>query len=260
MDSPLARDLITIAVMLLAAAAVYLVRRLVPPKDLRENNEFTGFTWAFVGLVYGVYLAFTVVVVWEHYSSADDTATNEAAQLSELWRDADLLPGGHEVQDSLLNYAKSVVEDDWPAMARGEEGSAKTNAVYEEVWRTYYNLHPNPSDPTQMAFYQQSLAHLNALGIQRRHRILSGSANLPAIMWFLLISGGVVMVAFSLMVGTPDAWLQYTITTLLAGLLAFAIVIVAALEEPFSGDVCVHPSAFNSVVQSFEARRIAPQK
>jgi len=117
MDNPLTRDLCTIAVMLVAAVAVYLVRRLVPPEELRENNEFTGFTWAFVGLVYGVYLAFTVVVVWEHFNNADDTSTNEATHLSELWRDAEILPGGHDVQDALYNYAKSVVADDWPAMA-----------------------------------------------------------------------------------------------------------------------------------------------
>jgi len=254
------RDLLTIVVMLVTAVAVYLVRRLVPPEELRENNEFTGFTWAFVGLVYGVYLAFTVVVVWEHFNSADDTSTNEATHLSELWRDAEILPGAHDVQDALYNYAKSVVDDDWPAMAQGKLGSPKTSQVYEALWRTYYNVHPNPNDPAQVAFYQESLHELNTMGIQRRQRLLSGSANLPGIMWFLLISGGVVMVAFALMIGTPHAWLQYTITTLLAGFLAFAIVIVAALEEPFSGDISIQPSAFESVVHSFEARRAAQHR
>jgi len=260
MDNPLTRDLCTIAVMLVAAVAVYLVRRLVPPEELRENNEFTGFTWAFVGLVYGVYLAFTVVVVWEHFNNADDTSTNEATHLSELWRDAEILPGGHDVQDALYNYAKSVVADDWPAMAHGTLGSPKTSEIYENLWRTYYNVHPNPSDPAQVAFYQQSLRELNTMGIQRRQRILSGSANLPGIMWFLLIAGGVVMVVFSLLIGTPHAWLQYAITTLLAGFLAFAIVIVGALEEPFEGDICVQPSAFESVVKSFDARRAAQHR
>src|SRR5436190_8612544 len=138
MDSPITRDLITIAVMLASLVAVYVVRRFVRPEDLRENNEFTGFTWAFIGLVYGVYLAFTVVVVWEHYNTADATATNEATHLSELWRDAEVLPGGRQVQDNLYAYTRSVVEDDWPAMARGSLGSPKTSDIYERLWRAYY--------------------------------------------------------------------------------------------------------------------------
>jgi len=260
MDSPLTRDLVTIAVMLLAAVAVYLVRRFMPPDELRENNEFTGFTWAFVGLVYGVYLAFTVVVVWEHFNDADSTSTNEATHLSQLWRDAEILPGGHDIQDALYNYGKSVVDDEWPAMAKGLTGSPKTSAVYETLWQRYYNVHPNPADPAQVAFYQQSLQELNTMGIQRRQRLLSGSANLPASMWFLLISGGVVMVGFALMIGTPHAWLQYTITILLAGFLAYAIVIVGALEQPYTGDVCVRPSAFEGVIHSFDARRAAQHR
>jgi hypothetical protein len=257
MDNPISRDLVTIAVMLASLAAVYVVRKFARPEELRENNEFTGFTWAFVGLVYGVYLAFTVVVVWEHYNNADDTATNEATHLSELWRDAEILPGGKQVQDDLYAYAKSVVEDDWPAMARGSTGSAKTSAIYENLWRAYYNLHPTVTDAAQVAFYQQSLRELNQLGIQRRQRILSGSANLPAIMWFLLVTGGVVMVGFALLIGTPHAWLQYIITALLAGFLAFSIAIVGALEEPYSGDVSVRPDGFVSVIKSFEVRRAA---
>jgi hypothetical protein len=255
MDSPVTRDVVTIAVMLASMAAVYVVRKFAPPQELRENNEFTGFTWAFVGLVYGVYLAFTVVVVWEHYAKAEDTAINEATHLSELWRDAELLPGGKEVQDELYAYAKSVVEDDWPAMARGSGGSPRTNAIYERLWRAYYNLRPAATDAAQVGFYNQSLSELNQLGIQRRQRILSGSANLPAVMWFLLITGGAAMVVFALLIGTPHAWLQYVITALLAGFLAFSIAIVGALEQPYSGDVSVRPAAFVSVMKSFEARR-----
>src|SRR5436190_18905783 len=120
MDSPITRDLITIAVMLASLVAVYVVRRFVRPEDLRENNEFTGFTWAFVGLVYGVYLAFMVVVVWQNFDNADNTATSEATHLSALWRDVQPLPGGDQVQRDLMLYARSVVAEDWPAMGRGE--------------------------------------------------------------------------------------------------------------------------------------------
>jgi predicted MFS family arabinose efflux permease len=63
MDDPLVRDGLVLLVVVLSALGAYLVHRFAPPA-LRENNEFTGFTFSFVGLVYGVYLAFTVVIVF----------------------------------------------------------------------------------------------------------------------------------------------------------------------------------------------------
>jgi hypothetical protein len=259
MDTPLARDLVTAFVVALAIVAVYIVRRLLPPEKLAENNEFTGFTWAFVGLVYGVYLAFTVVVVWENFDKADDTATKEATHLSELWRDAEMLPGGHEVQENLYLYAKSVVDDDWPAMGRGVEGSPRTSARYENVWRSYYAVRPGVNDVVHLAFYQQSLTQLNEMGEMRRQRILSGNADLPQAMWFMLIVGGFIMTAFALFIGTPSRWLQISVTAFLTGFMAYAILLVGALEQPFSGDISVKPTAFISVVRSFEQRRTLPR-
>jgi hypothetical protein len=90
--------------------------------------------------------------------------------------------------------------------------------------------------------------------MQRRMRLLSGSADLPFPMWLLLISGGIGMVMFSLFIGTPHRWLQVTLTVFLAGFLTYSILMVGALEEPYNGDIHVKPDAFISVIQSFEQR------
>ena len=259
MDDPLVRNLISVAVMVLAGFAVVLVRRLIPPEKLSENNEFTGFTWAFVGLVYGVYLAFMVIVVWQNFDNADSTATNEATHLSALWRDAEVIPGGQQLQRDAVLYARSVVADDWPAMGRGEHGSPQTTVVYENMWRTFYSLRPVGTDAVHIAFYEESLRHMNALGMQRRMRLLSGSADLPFPMWLLLISGGVLMVVFSLSIGTPHRWLQILLTASLAGFLTYSILMVGALEQPFTGDISVKPNAFVSVIRTYQDRLPPPK-
>jgi hypothetical protein len=258
MDDPLVRNLISVSVMFVSGALVFLMRRLIDPAKLRENNEFTGFAWAFVGLVYGVYLAFMVVVVWQNFDNADSTATSEATHLSELWRDAQMLPGGEQLQRDLMLYARSVVADDWPAMGRGERGSPQTNVVYENLWRTFYAMRPSAGDVAHAAFYNEALVQMNQLGMQRRARLLSGSADLPFPMWLLLISGGVGMVGFALFLGTPHRWLQVTLTVFLAGFLTYSILMIGALEEPYSGDIHVKPDAFINVIESFQ-QRMAPR-
>jgi hypothetical protein len=98
---------------------------------------------------------------------------------------------------------------------------------------------------------------LNALGRERRMRILSGAANIPMMMWGLLIAGGVGMIVFIYLIAAGHLWLKLIITGFCAGVLAWAILIVFALVDPYSGDVSVQPDAFRSVLESFDARRIA---
>jgi hypothetical protein len=252
MDDPLIRNLISISVMIATGIAVVFVRRFADPEKLRENNEFTGFAWAFIGLVYGVYLAFMVVVVWQNFDNADSTATSEATHLSAVYRDAQMIPGGEQLQKELLLYARSVVADDWPAMGRGEHASTQTSVIYENVWRTFYALKPNANDAVHAAFYAEALRQLNEMGRERRMRQLSGSADLPFPMWLLLIAGGIAMVGFALCIGTPQRWVQITLTCTLAGFLTYSILMVGALEQPYSGDIRVRPNAFVSVIESFE--------
>ncbi len=254
MDDPLVRDGTVLLVALLAALGAYLVHRFAPPA-LRENNEFTGFTFSFVGLVYGVYLAFTVVIVWEHFETANDLATSEATRLSELWRDAGPLPGGGAIQQQLYDYTRSVIEDDWPSLERNHRGSERTSHKYEELWRSYYAVTLTPNDARQAAFFHESVVQLNALGRERRMRILTGAANIPMMMWGLLVAGGLGMIVFIYLIAARHLWLKLVITAFCAGVLAWAVLIVFALVDPYSGDVSVKPDAFRSVLESFAARR-----
>jgi hypothetical protein len=254
MDSPVVRDVTVLAVAIIAALGVLIVRRWAP-RTLRENNEFTGFTFAFVGLVYGVYLAFTVVIVWEHFEAAEGTAASEATRLSELWRDSVELPGGDAIRNQLYDYTKSVIHDDWPAMAAQNRGSDITAHKYENLWRAYYAVKLASTDAAQVAFFRESLMQLNELGRERRMRVHAGTADIPPMMWGLLIAGGIGMISLTYLIGTEHAWVQMTVTAFLAGILAWAVLIVFALADPYSGDVSVRPDAFEGVLQSFDAHR-----
>lgn len=66
---------------------VGLVRRCAPYPLLKENNELAGFTYAVFGLIYGVLLAFTIIVGWERFAETERVVMSEVTVLSELWRD-----------------------------------------------------------------------------------------------------------------------------------------------------------------------------
>jgi len=234
----------------------YLIRRRVQYTVLQANNEFAGFMYSMIGLVYGVYLAFTIIAVWEQFSAAEEAATAEATDLSALWRDAQAMPTEYRsaIQQQLIQYADSVVHDEWPAMARDHGPSARTSAIYEDLWRRFYAVQLDGGSPTQIAFYQETIRRLNDLSMLRRRRLLAAQSELPPLMWILLLAGGVVTVLFALLFGTRHAWVQYAVIGVITSLVTFSILLVDAMQYPFSGDVSIRPEPYELVLTSMKQR------
>ena len=245
--------------VMVVLCGVYLLRRRVEYPVLEENNEFAGFMYSMIGLVYGVYLAFTIIAVWEQFSSAEDVAVSEATHLSALWRDAQTMRAEDRaaIQQELLAYTDSVVRDEWPSMARDHGASPRTSGIYEDLWRRYYAVQLDAGNAVQMAFYQEMIRRLNDMGMLRRRRLLAANSELPPLMWILLLVGAVVTILFTFLFGTRHAWTQYVVIGVVTGLVAFSILLVDAMQYPFSGDVSIRPDAYESVVKSMKERAAA---
>lgn len=254
-DTPLLRNAITLVATLVAAGLVVVARRLLPPDRLRENNEFTGFTYAFAGLVYGVFLAFTTVIVWEHFENADDDAAREAAHLQELWRDVGPLADGPAIRENVQRYCASVIDHEWPSMALEHGADPRTNAIYDELWHRVSSAHLEAGNATQAAMFAEALHQLNETGLARRERLLAGNANVPIVMWRMLVAGAIGMVLFTYLIAAKHRYVQVLSTAFLAALLSYSVLIVAALIHPYDGDVHVTPEAFRAVLHTIRTAK-----
>ena len=70
----------------IAMGALAFIHRRVWVEKLVKNNEIAGFKFATVGVIYAVLLAFTVIVVWEKFSAAENAVDQEAASIAALLR------------------------------------------------------------------------------------------------------------------------------------------------------------------------------
>jgi len=252
-DQPLTRGLLVLAVVVLTVIAVLIVRRVTPPHSLKENNDFVGFAYAFVGVVYGVYLAFTAVIVWEHFDNTDAVVSREAEEVSELWHDAGGLPGGAAIKPLWREYAQTVATADWKTMVESDGAPMPSARVWTTLWSRYTAIRIAPGDVTGAAFLSESLRVLNELAATRRQRLTADRASVPAMMWTFVIAGGIGIIVMTLFIGVQHRLLQIGVTAFVAALLAYAILIVAALADPFGGDVSVKPDAFVNVVKVMDA-------
>jgi hypothetical protein len=237
-------------VVLLPAAAItgaLLVRRAVGADVLARHNDVAGFIYAVIGVLYAVLLGFSAIIVWEQFRNARENVELEANELADLYRDAQVFPAPvrDEITRRLGEYARLVIEREWPAMA-AHERSDETWAAYDRLWQAYQAL--APEDERQGIWYAESVGRLNQLGDYRRVRLLGTEAGIPAVMWAVLLGAGAVTIAFSFLFAAPSRWAQGVMTGAVAVTIGVVLLAILSLQHPFAGITRVEPGAFEQVL------------
>jgi Protein of unknown function (DUF4239) len=223
-----------------------LVRRSVTLSTLESHNQVAGYIYSVVGVVYAVLLAFIAIVVWQQHTRVQSQVEQEANELGDLYRNAQVFP--EEVRTRLQNqiraYSRIVVEEEWPAMAKGET-SADAWATFNLLWRTYQQLQPR--NDYESIWYEKSIDRLVHLGDYRRLRMLSNRAAVSALMWVVLLATGVITIGFSFFFGTQNSAAQVLMVAALSATVGLVLFLIWALNYPFAGLVRVEPAAFQQV-------------
>src|SRR5215472_11625415 len=93
--------------VVLAVVGFELVRRLLPPALRAEDQSIAGHFSAAIDRLYGVLLAFVVIVVWNHFDDGKVIVAREANQVGDLSRMAKVFSPSAEqsLRKALINYA-----------------------------------------------------------------------------------------------------------------------------------------------------------
>jgi hypothetical protein len=219
--------------ILLSVLGLLLIRRRVDLAFLETHHEVAGYFVTIYGTLYAVLLAFAVYVVWVDFKEAESDIELEANQIADLSRMAQAFPEKFStpIQDALLGYLTSTLEDEFPAMAEGHE-SPHTVQALQNVWSAYMAW--EPTDSRAQVCYERSIGRLNELGHYRRLRILKSRGVVPTILWYLLGTGAVLLVGFTYFFAL-NLRSQALMTAALACFLAFSLYLIYSLNLPFTG-------------------------
>jgi hypothetical protein len=235
---------------LLAMAGPTIIRRWVRLDTLSVNNEVAGFKFATVGVLYAVLLAFAVILVWQHFSEAEANVAREGGAAATIYRLIDGVEGeaGRAVHTNLTTYLETAIREEWPAMEKGRESAAVARAL-DSVYAAALSY--RPTDPRGVALLQSILFELDQVTEARRARLLKATGIVPGIVWLVLCMGAVITIGFTFFFGTRNVRAQSLMTGGLALLVTSALLIVVAIDHPFSGTVKVEPEALIEVLQDF---------
>jgi hypothetical protein len=139
-----------------------------------------------------------------------------------------------------------VIDEAWPLQKKGivpTKGSLIINDFQETLIRF------EPKTKGQEILHAETYRQFNSFVEARRLRLHSVTTGIPAILWWVVFIGAGVNILLIWMLDiklVPHLILSGVISFYLATLIA----LIAAMDNPFRGEVCVSPEPYELVYQT----------
>jgi hypothetical protein len=233
------------AIVGLVFLLVWLIRRLVPAVREGFDAEVSSQILGVVAALFGLLLAFIVVIAYQNFGDTQTNVSNEADALAAIVRDsAALEPADRDrVRNAVGRYVRAVVADEWPRMHDGDD-SARAAAAVHGIYTAIQESDPKSS--TAVAFYNDSVQQLSTMLVARRNRLDEADGGLPWVVGVLLLVGSLVIVGYTVLVGSRSFWFHAIGAGAVSLVLGLSLVVLLDLTYPFSGDLSVSSAPFRT--------------
>jgi hypothetical protein len=233
----------------LGTAAIYLlVTALAVGERARAFKAVSPGVLPPMAIIFALLVGFLSAQVWSDTDRANTAVNHEASALRAAVLLAGAFPGAPETQirDLIHSHIEDVITQEWPAMARGEATLTIVPARLAEALRLAFSIEPQGQG--QMAAQGELVASLQSALEARRQRIILSRVAIDWVKWsVLLIQSALTLIAIA-MVHCDNRLTNQIILGLFATGVGFAIIMIAAHDGPFSGEMSVQPGVLQQVI------------
>jgi|SRR5262245_55909647 len=206
-----------------------------------------------VMVFYGLIAALIAVTVWERHTLAHERVTTEASTIAGVWRDLGGYPSPHRenFRDQLRDYTEYLIQDAWPEYRKGRippEGVDRLDRFQNGL------LAFEPASESQKILHAETLRAFNQMVLARRMRLDMVGHGLQAVMWLLVVGGGMMSMVVSLLFPLQDRRYQALLIVCLASLIALVILVILALDQPFRGDLGITSESLRLIHEQLMTR------
>jgi hypothetical protein len=233
-------------------ALLPVLRKTFPA--LEPSLENTDFVLRIQGTLFtmtGFALAITLVQAQGNFRRVEALVSTEASQVNTLDR---LMTryGDPEVaalRPKLLDYALSIVKDEWPSMAQGH-GNEATIAKFVPLAQGVTAIHAEPG--RQAALYSEMMKALDNLAEARDTRLEEAEVAIPAIYWVIVVFAMIVLVVASCAIRRSSS--RTFFLSFQAAILGAFIGVVFITDHPFKGQTAVATKPFDIAIAAMKQR------
>jgi hypothetical protein len=251
---------IIVGVAAASVGVLWLARR--SPLNERYSSELGEHSRAFdfLGIAFAILLGFVVLQAYDSYNEAKRGAEQEAQAVLELTRTATAFtPEEHELlEGALVCYGRAVIEQGWPAMRGGGEGSPVVTDWGRHFREQAFAL--DVRSVIQAEAFHQLLVEQDARIEGRRIRLAEAVRVTPAPLWFVLVLGAALTIAWIVLGASRRGsfLVQASAVASVAAMATATLLLVWFLDHPFEGEAgSIRPIEMEAVLEVIDEESLA---
>lgn len=223
-----------------------------------QSNEIVGHFLSFTGVFYGLILGLVAVGAWETYNSADKYVQDESSRMAALYLDVTQLPEPYKtrLQTSVKDYTKAVIVNEWPDQQSGippSSGDSPMTVLTEQLFSV-----PVTSPNIQIVVAEAG-GQLNKLIEARRTRIQSATSSIPSSLWYVLVTGTIIILFMTWLLRISSKKLDVVINILSGALMGTVLAFIVAMDNPYRGELSISSSPYELIYERLMGGKIEPQ-
>jgi hypothetical protein len=148
------------------------------------------------------------------------------------------------VRSQITAYAGEAIGE-WDMLANGKGSSAAPQAIERLV--ALYGKHQIKNE-NEKIFLEKSVNKVNDLLNLRMLRLAAAATGIHGLLWFVLVAGGVITIAFTIFFGTDNLTAKVIMSALLAMLIALVLFTILEFSTPFAGSARISCEPFKQLI------------
>jgi hypothetical protein len=237
----------------LTAAIYALVSALSMGERTRSFTAISAGLLSPLGIIFGLFVAFTAAQVWTDNEKARAEIDREASALRSVVIFAASLPGDSELhlRDLIRRYIADVVTQEWPMMARGTANLTAIPGALAEALKT--TLAVMPTTEGQKTAQRAIATALETALDARRQRIFISQSQVNLLKWSCLIMQALCALLAIAMVHSANRLASTMALGIFATGVAASLLLILAHDRPFTGEISIKPDPLLQVMPQIQS-------
>jgi hypothetical protein len=208
-----------------------------------------------LGIIFGLFVAFTAAQVWNDNERASATVSREASALRAVVLLGAGLPPELEgrLRDLIRGYVEQTATVEWPMMARQKASLRAAPAALSEALQLVVSMTPQGSG--QQTVQREMITALGSALDARRQRIIISQAEVNLVKWSCLYLQAICGLFVIAVVHCDNRLASGIAMGLFATGVAASVLLIAAHDRPFTGQISIGPEPLLQIMPGESTNR-----
>jgi Protein of unknown function (DUF4239) len=207
-----------------------------------------------LGIIFGLFVAFTAAQVWADNDRASAAVSREASALREVSLLAAGLPAEQQVRlaELVRSYVEQAVTVEWPMMASQTASLRATPVALAEALQAVVTM--TPQGAGQQTVQREIITALGTALDARRQRIIVSQSEINPVKWWCLYLQALCELIVIALVHCDNRLASAIALGLFASGVAASVLLIAAHDRPFTGQISVGPGPLLQIMPEQAAK------